>query len=122
MNMRSVRPFFLFLVMAVVSCHTLDTEKRPLSKQEAEHLAARIHPGMTLREILSEVPHTDVLMVMATHGGWQYDMTVSPDYRISVRVARPPVDTSPQDSVINLCPALFDMGTGKWITPNSEPW
>jgi hypothetical protein len=59
---------------------------------------------------------------MATHGGWQYDMTVSPDYRISVRVARPPVDTSPQDSVINLCPALFDMGTGKWITPKSEPW
>jgi hypothetical protein len=85
-------------------------------------LVTRIHRGMTLREILSEVPHTDVLMVMATHGGWQYDMTVSPDYRISVRVVRPPAGASPQDSVINLSPALVNVRTGKWITSKGEPW
>jgi hypothetical protein len=115
--MRVTSPVLLFLALTMASCHTTNPDR-----WEAEGLVERIHRGMTLKEILDAVPHTEASAVMVTHGGIQYDIILNPEYLISIRVARPAAGESPESSRINYSPSLRDIRTGKRLSAKGEVW
>jgi hypothetical protein len=87
-----------------------------------EKLMAQIHPGMTLAQICAVVPHPKPRSFAGEHGGVWYDMAVSEDYIIQIRLAHPQPGATLEQSVINYSPRLRDSKTLKLISGPEKVW
>src|SRR4051794_13545491 len=112
---------FVALVTAT-ACHPEPARSAARSRKDAEKLMAEIRPGMTLQEILLVVPHPDSAPFAGEHGGVWYDMPVSDDYIIQIRLAHPPLGHTLEESVINYSPRLRDRKTLRFISGAENSW
>ena len=83
---------------------------------------AEIRPGMTLRQILVVVPHPCPRPFAGEQGGVWYDMPVSDDYIIQIRLTHPTPGSTLEQSVINYSPRLRDRKTFQFISGSENSW
>ena len=114
-------PLLIFMLFAV-SCASKHSTGG-VAKLDAERLMVEIHPGMTVAQIKSAIPHSAISeSPVYEHGGVFFDMTVSDDYIISFRVAHPRNGESVDQSIINMSPCLRDRKTLSVISGDQKPW
>jgi hypothetical protein len=117
--------FTILLVIAAVSfgCTKQYPVTRPSNRAQAEALMAKIRPSMTLAEILRAIPHDPISPVHAIeHGGLWYDLPVSDDYIIQIRISPVQPGSTPEQSVINYSPRLRDRRTLQFIAGGEKTW
>jgi hypothetical protein len=114
----------LLLIAGVgFGCHQQHSANRPNSRGQAEALMAKIRPGMTLQEILNITPHESLPSSHTReHGGLWYDLPVSEQYLIQIRISPPQPGAAPERPAINYSPRLRDRKTLKFISGGEETW
>jgi hypothetical protein len=100
----------------------VDGKRTP--REQAEELLERIRPGMDLREIL-RVLHQEAWVPgwgLAEHGGTWFDIPVSCEFIVQVRLSHPANPGSFMSGKINYSPRLRDRQTLKFLAGAEQQW
>lgn len=81
-------PLLVTLVALLAgACRSGPAPDNSVSLAQAKEYFARIRPGMTLEEVRQAVPHVSERVLMLNHGGLDYLLELSHEYRVVLRVS-----------------------------------
>jgi hypothetical protein len=94
-----------------------------INRREAELLMAKIHVGMTVSDIREVFASCSLQQdPVVEHGGVWFTLSISQDYYIQFRAARPKAGDTVEHSPINYSPRLRDQKTLVFISGEERPW